>query len=160
MATTPLIVVGVDGSEGSRLALDWALEEARMRGAAIRAVYAWMLVPTAVPELPSIFDWEALQNGARDFLETFVADTVGEDSGVEVSSVVANAPAAEALVDAARTADLLVVGSRGLGGFRGLLLGSVSNQCVQHATCPVVVVHGTREREKAPARQPAELAVR
>jgi nucleotide-binding universal stress UspA family protein len=142
--TAPPIVVGIDGSDGSRLALEWALEEARLRDADVLAVYGLMLVPVAVPELPPMLDLDALHDSAQAFLEAFVEEPAGRFPEVAVRCVVANGPAAESLVEASRDADLLVVGSRGLGGIRGMLLGSVGNQCVQHATCPVVVVHGVR----------------
>jgi nucleotide-binding universal stress UspA family protein len=152
--TVSKIVVGVDGSDGSKQALDWALEEARLRDAEVLAVYAWVLVPLAVPELPSVVDWEALQESAREFLDSFVSAAVEKHEGVVVRQAVLSGPAAEVLVEAAREAELLVVGSRGLGGFKGLLLGSVSNQCVQHASCPVVVVHRARSASaKDAARQ-------
>jgi nucleotide-binding universal stress UspA family protein len=137
------IVVGVDGSESARAALRFALEEARLRGAAVRAVAAWH-VPVAAygdafvspnPELLS-----ALEPRARSELERALADAGDQAAGVEVEQVVREGPAARVLLEEADKADLLVVGSRGLGGFRGLLLGSVSQQCSHHAPCPVVIV--------------------
>jgi nucleotide-binding universal stress UspA family protein len=138
--TNGLIVVGVDGSDESRLALEWAIDEARLRDAEVLAVYAWLLVPVAAPDMPDTLDWELLQQSAVRFLSGFVP----ADPDVPLRRLVANGPAADALVEASEGADLLVVGSRGLGGARGLLLGSVSAQCVRHANCPVVVVHGAQ----------------
>ena len=139
-----LIVVGVDGSEPSKAALRWALDEARLRGCAIRVVYAWLAHPALVPGAPmTSSDWEALRRSADDFLREFVAGEIGEHEGVEVDGVAAHSSAADALVKHARGAQLLVVGSRGHGGFAGLLLGSVGQQCVHHAPCPVVIVRGS-----------------
>jgi nucleotide-binding universal stress UspA family protein len=134
------IVVGVDGSAGSRAALRFALEEARLRRASVTAVFAWSIpfvadVPTGLlPELLADFRTDADQ-----LLDEAVA-AVGDTGGIEVERVVVDAPAGRALTEAARGADLLVVGSRGRGGFKGLLLGSVSAQCAHHAPCPVVIV--------------------
>ncbi|MEX0836547.1 MAG: universal stress protein [Nitriliruptor sp.] len=147
-----VIVVGVDGSEESRAALGWAANEARLRTAALRAVYvyehtpAWqmygygdMTAPIGIPER-SIEDTavEAARH-ARQLVERMVAQLDDHDLPVEVVVHEDRRPA-RALVELANSAELLVVGSRGRGGFSGLLLGSVSQQCVQHAHCPVVVL--------------------
>jgi nucleotide-binding universal stress UspA family protein len=132
-----LIVVGVDGSENSRQALVWAVEEARLRDARVRVVHAWWLYPmlTADTEAPHHTD------DARGAVQTFVTEILGEEHDVEIEVVaVQGQQASAALVDAAREAELLVVGSRGAGGFSSLLLGSVSQQCAHHAPCPVVIV--------------------
>jgi nucleotide-binding universal stress UspA family protein len=86
-------------------------------------------------------DLSDLHRAAEDLLERAIADAGDETEGVEIERQVVEGPAAEVLVNAATPGDLLVVGSRGHGGFGGLLLGSVSQQCVHHAPCPVVVVH-------------------
>lgn len=137
---TARIVVGVDGSAHARRALAHAIDEARRRGATVDAVYAhappvhWaapefgVLVPR--PESEVVEDATAL---LRRELAHVPDDVV-------VRPVVVEGPAARALLETARGADLLVVGSRGRGGFLGLLLGSTSHQVVTHATCPVVVV--------------------
>ena len=138
------IVVGVDGSGQSREALRWALEEARLRGTGVHVVHAWSLPIGGVsPGLGASFDAELLDGLRRDaeqLVERVLADVA--DAGVELESSVAEGPAAPALVEAADGADLLVVGSRGHGGFAGLLLGSVSQQAAHHAPCPVVIVRG------------------
>jgi nucleotide-binding universal stress UspA family protein len=134
------IVVGFDGSKPARRALEWAAAEARLRDAVLRVVYAWMIVPIAVPELVIAEDVDELQRSAEAYLADAVAGLLPADDGVEVELVVVNARPAEALLEAAKDADLLVVGSRGLGGFAGLLLGSISSQCAHHAPCPVVIV--------------------
>jgi nucleotide-binding universal stress UspA family protein len=142
----PLIVVGVDGSDESRSALCWAVDEARLRGARLRVVHAWYAYPALVEGVPVVAaDWEALGDSADTFLQSFIEETVGKPEGVQIEAAAVHrtdGTAAEALVQAAREAQLLVVGSRGHGGFAGLLLGSVSQQCVHHAPCPVVVVRG------------------
>jgi nucleotide-binding universal stress UspA family protein len=137
------IVVGVDGSAGAKAALRFALEEGRLRGTTVHAVHAWHVPATmygggpftAVPNLRS-----ELEGGARAILESCVSEVADQAAGVtlEPTLVEANAPAA--LVEAAKDADLLVVGSRGHGGFASLLLGSVSQQCAHHAPCPIVIV--------------------
>jgi nucleotide-binding universal stress UspA family protein len=137
------IVVGVDGSESARQAARFALEEARIRNARLRLVSVWHIPlavyasPLAPPALSGLNqDLEAL---ARDAIEATVAD-LGSAKGVEIDRVVRQGQPAAILVEEAANADLLVVGSRGLGGFRGLLLGSVSQQCAEHASCPVVIL--------------------
>ena len=141
------IVVGIDGSQGARQALDWAVAEAKLRDAHLMVIHAW-LEPAAVAVgsvitvggvEPEIFE-ETAQRTMADVLGA--VDTSELSQGID-SHVVAGAPA-RALLDAAKDADLLVVGSRGLGGFSGLLLGSVSQQVAHHATCPVVIVPSHR----------------
>lgn len=135
------IVVGIDGSDESAEALRWALDEARLRKATVRAVHAWRDAYTLPPGYgpPEDFDFAALSYEATQFLSTFVAGVVGDSSDVTIEEITTEGPAASVLVEAAAGADLLVVGSRGHGGFVGLLLGSVSQQCAQHAPCPVVI---------------------
>jgi nucleotide-binding universal stress UspA family protein len=140
------IVVGVDGSDESKEALRWALEEARLRDATVRAVYAWRDPYVLAPGfgLPEDFEFDALRERAVETLDAVVAEVVGVQSDVPVEAVIAEGSAGSVLVDAAQNADMLVVGSRGHGGFVGLLLGSVSQQCVQHAACPVLIVRERR----------------
>lgn len=134
------IVVGVDGSPAAARALAFALEEARRRDARVDAVLAYQQ-PVAyagfegamVPPVPHA----KVEQGARSELDEALG-TVPQD--VRVERIVAEGPSAAVLLDAARGADLLVVGSRGRGGFMGLLLGSTSHQVITHAPCPVVVV--------------------
>ena len=114
------IIVGVDGSVGARRALSWAAAEAHLAA------------------------------GARGVLDDALDEVKAVHADIEIAGELTEARAASALIAAAGDADLLVVGSRGRGGFSGLLLGSVSTQCVHHAPCPVVVippegsVHGLR----------------
>lgn len=133
------IVVGVDGSSESGEALRWAERQARLTGAELHAVVAWRLPTTyGYAAVYADVDWAA---EARDTLDRTIAETLGDD-GPHVHRHVVEGHPAPALVDAAADADLLVVGSRGHGGFTGLVLGSVSQHAVSHARCPVVVVHG------------------
>lgn len=138
------LVVGFDGSDGARAALRFAVDEARLRNAALHAVTAWH-VPAAAygsamapPPLTVLLD--DLEANARSTLDAAIADVSAGD--IEVQGIVREGQAAEVLLDEAKDADLLIVGSRGRGGFKGLLLGSVSAQCAQHARCPVVIVRG------------------
>ena len=138
------IVVGVDGSAGSRNALRWAISEAALRGATVEAVTTWQspsYAYTGVAVMPPVVELAEAAAAALD--ETIAAETAvltGSDAAVTIEQVVVEGPAAAVLIERARDADLLVVGSRGHGGFRGLLLGSVSHQCASHAHCPVVVI--------------------
>ncbi len=138
------IVVGVDGSSESRAAARWALDEARRRGAELRAVYAWsfpfMAANVGSPPLHEEKLFEAARQGAQAILDGEVAALRAEARDVVVQPTLVEAPASQALVDEAAGADLVVVGSRGRGGFTGLLLGSVSQQVAHHAPCPVVIV--------------------
>lgn len=134
------IVVGIDGSEGAATALAWAVEEAARRGATVEAVHAWS-VPFVepYPYAASAFEPEVFEAAARTVLDEAVAG-VDNDAGVPIEKVPRCGTPALVLIDAAKGAELLVVGSRGRGGFSGLLLGSVSQQVSHHASCPVVIV--------------------
>jgi len=140
------IVVGVDDSPGARAALTWALEEARLRGARLEVVHAWTL-PWAEGfnrEVAADATW--YRESSMALLESIIEEaeaTVAAAGGPPVAPVptpVQCEGPAFGLLAQAEGADLLVVGSRGRGGFAGLLLGSVSTQCVHHAHCPVTVV--------------------
>lgn len=135
------IVVGVDGSTHSREAWRFALEEARRRHAKVQVVHAYRAPPTGRPRgFTSPVTWPS-----RDFLEAQALEIIDHTTGVvpkdvTVERVAAPESPADALGRIGRGADLIVIGSRGRGGFTGLLLGSVSQQVVRHAPCPVVVV--------------------
>ncbi len=137
------VVVGVDGSPSSRAALAWAVRQAGLTGASVEAVIAWHY-PAMVAGVPFAPIGPLEDAGYRDFaarvLSDAVRETVDPHGPVEVSSTVREGNAARVLLDAAEGAALLVVGSRGHGGFAEALLGSVSQACVQHAQCPVVIV--------------------
>lgn len=136
---TRKIVVGVDGSEGAARALAWAVDEARAHHAEVTALLAWSLLDQAhTPEHPA-FDPAYGESDALDALARYVKEAVGEEP-LSLRAV-CDLPA-DALVDAAATADLVVVGARGLGGFESLLLGSVSERVLERASVPVAVVRG------------------
>lgn len=133
------IVVGIDGSKSSEAALQWALDEARLRGARLDVVYGWHIPYfAAMPTAPPVIDRAGLQEDAEHLLEVVLA--AANTDGVEIATTAVPLPGAMALIERSEDADLVVVGPRGRGGFAGLLLGSVSQQVVAHAHCPVVVV--------------------
>jgi nucleotide-binding universal stress UspA family protein len=137
------IVVGVDGSEQGDRALDWAIEEAKLRGARLRLVSAWHVPAVAyggpgfAPQLQEPLD-KTFEEVAQKVVDT--AAKRAREAGVEAEMGVEQGQAAEVLVEAGANADLLVIGSRGHGGFAGLLLGSVSAQCAHHSPCALVIV--------------------
>ncbi|GAA5198284.1 hypothetical protein GCM10023346_35130 [Arthrobacter gyeryongensis] len=140
-----MIVVGVDGSKHSQNALKWALDEAARRDGGLRLITAWSkppmswypaLLETAVGEIVA-------EDSPERIAETVQADALRTAAGEGISAtgqVVHSDSAASAILDAAKDADLIIVGSRGHGGFPGLHLGSVSTQVINHAPCPVLVV--------------------
>jgi nucleotide-binding universal stress UspA family protein len=138
------IVVGVDGSDGSVAALRWALGEARLRGAGVEVIHSWDYPYLAYTEVTGmaagVVSREDLEKVGQEVLQATIDRVAGEASGIDVRPVVMQGGAAATLLQAAVGADLLVVGTRGHGGFTGLLLGSVSQHAVHHAPCPVVVV--------------------
>jgi nucleotide-binding universal stress UspA family protein len=139
-----MIVVGIDGSTGSHEALKWAIQEARLRDAPLRVVQAWRY-PSIVGGYgyvaPEEMDTELLTSAANDILENALNAVADGATDLDVERVVRQGPAAQVLIEESERAELLVVGSRGRGGFTGLLLGSVSQQCANHARCPIVIVH-------------------
>jgi nucleotide-binding universal stress UspA family protein len=144
------VVVGVDGSRGSSEALHWAIAEARLRNAPLRAVHAWIYVQPAVPSLVG-YPYSAeyvysIVDDRREAAEQILVQATGElaeAQDIEIERVLAEGSAARVLIEAVGPDDLLVIGSRGHGGFTSLL-GSVSQQCALHAPCPVVIVRGTK----------------
>lgn len=142
------IVVGVDGSEGSRRALAWAADEARLRKWVVVAIHAYtipplLLAPDALAGIPAapITDpglIERLEEVAEKLLAQEIDQVDSDDLTIE--GRVVSGPAADALIRAAEEADLVVVGTRGLGGFKELLLGSVSHQVAHYSPRPVVIV--------------------
>ncbi len=143
----PLIVVGVDGSRESAQALVWAAEHAEPFGAVVRVVYAWEAPAVAGLHVPPMLDWEPMEQQARAFPAQFVRETLGAHPGVEVVTKTVRGRPAQVLVDESEHADLLVIGPRGLGGLKGMVLGSVGHHCAAHARCPVVIVHPPHPQE-------------
>jgi nucleotide-binding universal stress UspA family protein len=137
------IVVGVDDSHGAGRALRWARDEARLRGAHVQAVHAWHYPYLPTPPFMSSPSpgCDDLEVAARDELDHAV-DGVDQSELAEPieRTLVWSDSAASALLAESKGADLLVVGSRGRGGFASLLLGSVSQEVAHHASCPVVIV--------------------
>ena len=136
---TPMnrIVVGVDGSKGADAALAWAAEEARLRNAHLEIVYTFAYPITGGVPLPQEVDAQLIAEAQAVLDDSLArADLEGTDHEARFE----RGSAAVRLVEIAQGADLLVVGSRGRGGFAGLLLGSVSQQCAHHAPCPIVIV--------------------
>jgi nucleotide-binding universal stress UspA family protein len=135
-----MITVGIDGSDGARRALEFAADEAALRDSDLRIVCAWH-VPTQLFASPAVgaFDPDAFEQSMRTAAEEQVA-SVMEGRDVRHELVVLEGNPAVVLVQESERAALLVVGSRGHGGFSSLLLGSVSQQCAIHAVCPVAIV--------------------
>jgi len=146
-----VIVVGVDHSEGAKAALRFALEEARLRQATLRVVHAWQYAYIGATGFEGAYpalggDIKELRAAAESDLDATMQEAIPDTGAVEVERRVVEERPAAALVDESRGADLVVVGSRGHGGFAGLLLGSVSLQVAHHAACPVVIVHQESEQ--------------
>lgn len=138
MADTPRIVVGVDGSEDSKLALRWAVDYARSLGAEVEAVAAPEIhVTAALTEAPTGEDYV---RDAGERLAKAIAEVLGTQTDVAVTQTVVGDRAAKALVQSARGAQMLVVGSSGQGELPGMHIGSTTNYCVHHAPCPVMVL--------------------
>lgn len=127
------VVVGIDGSEGGTRALDWAAVEAKRSDSVLE-------VHTAYSPGYAFVTKDEVRRGMEKLIAESVDHVAASAPTVEVKGVIHEEAPAKALIDASRGADLLVVGSRGLGGFAGLLLGSVSQECSHHAHCPVVIV--------------------
>jgi nucleotide-binding universal stress UspA family protein len=138
------VVVGVDGSPESVAALRWAADEARLRHAVLDVITVWEypqglymgMTGAVMPEDMG----DTLERGAKDLQAAALAEAIPDQGFVSLDTRVVEGQPAWVLGEAAAGADMLVVGSRGLGGFRELLLGSVSQQCAHHAACPVVIV--------------------
>lgn len=132
------IIVGIDGSSAARSAFDWAYDHATSDDTLL-ALHAWHIPAVAGLEAP-IYNPADFEVDAHRFLHEFIDAIPARDDGPVVEQRAVHGAAAQVLVDEAVTADLVVVGSRGLGGFRAALLGSVSTFVLHHAACPVVVV--------------------
>lgn len=139
------IVVGVDGSEGSSHALKWAADEAKLRGSSLQIVYSWQypLYVTSEPIYMPPPDKELIIQGALATAEKMVDEVGIKAAGVSYTIETPQGRPGPEMVRLAEDAELLVVGSRGAGSVRELLLGSVSNYCAHHGACPVVLVRPT-----------------
>ena len=137
------VVVGIDGSDHSRLAFTHALEAAALRGRTVTTVTTWNVEVEngVVVTEPGSAEWETVDRRYRDMAERTIAADREAHPEIDVTVEVHHGRAADVLVEVAQGADLLVVGSRGRGGFRGMLLGSVSQRVLGRATCPVGVLH-------------------
>lgn len=135
---TGTLIVGVDGSPDATRALDWAIDEARRRNMRVLLVHGVEVGAAAASPYGTGMVLEQLEQAGRTVLveaeQRVVAAGLPVDTRMEIGS------GAHALIEASRDADMLVVGSRGHGGFVGMLLGSVSAACTHHAHCPVVVI--------------------
>lgn len=157
MAAARTVIVGHDGSATADLALVWALEYAARFDARVRVVRAWSMLTAPRPAsatvgyVPPIEDFEGavLAELRADVARAGAAHT----ADVEVVPEAFRGGPANGLIQASEAADLLVVGARGLGGFKGLALGSVSDQCVRHSGCPVVVVRDDHSADIERSRQ-------
>lgn len=146
------LLVGYDGSEGSTRALDWAAEDARRRGLPLTMLHSWDPHAAGLAPMPAV-DPRA---SAQEILNAGVEHAREVASDLKPRAVLARAPAAARLIEASESADLIVLGSRGTGGFAGLTLGSVSAQVAAHASCPVVIVRGDGPH---PERGPGDVVV-
>lgn len=146
--TSQRIVVGVDGSPSSREALRWAVRQAELTGASVEAITAWSspaMVGIGAPFTDADAgggDDSGIKVAAQDMLRAAIAEATGQSPGVAVKAEVGEGAPARLLLDAARGASMVVVGSRGHGGLTGTLLGSVGQTLSQHAPCPVLIIRG------------------
>lgn len=136
------IVVGIDGSPASLQAVTWAAHEAKLRGSEIEILHSWSMpfVVDPMAMMPMMFPMEDMVANANKIVAAAADIVAGVDPKIRVVTRVERGAASEHLITAGKSADLLVVGSRGHGGFTGLLLGSVAQQVANHASCPVVIV--------------------
>lgn len=141
----PRIVVGVDGSASSLAALRWAVHQAELTGGTVDAIVAWQM-PSSMTGFGfapvAVADGSEMEQTAQRALDHAVRQVVGPEGGPVVRRLVVEGFPAPVLLGASAGADLLVLGSRGRGGFSGALLGSVGQHCVRHARCPVVIIRG------------------
>jgi nucleotide-binding universal stress UspA family protein len=151
MNTNYRIVVGVDGSQGSRRALAWAVHEAANRGGTVQAVTSWRWDGVDLPPYASTHP-DQERDHARQVLDREIEEMPeAARAGVSIASEVVEGRAADVLAAAARDADLLVLGSHGHSRIRHTMLGSVSDECVRKSTCAVVVLPATEGSQLAPA---------
>jgi nucleotide-binding universal stress UspA family protein len=138
-ARTPLIVVGIDGSPASTNALEFAIEEAQLRKAELHILYAYPVIERPVSGSTGKDYYDQVEADAKEFIQR-IMNSAPSTEGITAQWLGVPGNPAEVLIEASSDATILVVGSRGVGGFMGLLMGSVSEQCVHHSHCPVLVV--------------------
>jgi nucleotide-binding universal stress UspA family protein len=139
--TMGVVVVGADGSQGAACALDFAIREAALRGVSLRVVSAWEIPPSVLASVVASKEfYEEFRESAVKVAEESAARVAELEPGLKHEEVVVEGQAAKALLANAEDAELLVVGRRGHGSFREMLLGSISRQVVVHAKCPLVIV--------------------
>ncbi|GAB3271536.1 universal stress protein [Sinomonas notoginsengisoli] len=152
------IVVGVDGSPLSIEALKWAARLQPTVGGPIAAIAAWHLPTSSAGYLQySGIEWNPEQDAAT-VLEEALNDAYGDERPEGLSARTVEGRAARVLVEASRDAAMLIVGSRGLGGFMGMLLGSVSRACAEHAACPVMVLHAQGDEQSGERVESGKMA--
>ncbi|GAA0209430.1 hypothetical protein GCM10008944_29330 [Cytobacillus oceanisediminis] len=155
------LVVGHDGSRFSDSALAWALDHAEAAGLPVHVVRAWSISTAARPAdarpgfVPGV---DELGRATQAALEADTADARAAHPDVPVTLEAVHGPADDTLLEASRGASMVVIGPRGLGGFAGLLLGSVSDRLVRHASCPVLVLRG-QDDASAPRSRPIDSVV-
>ena len=154
MTTRHLIVVGVDGSDGGRRALDWAAGEAGARDSAVLAVTAWSWDGLEFGPVTATNPTEARERATRLLDDEIRALVARRGSHLPVASEVIEGSPADVLAEAARPADLLVLGSHGHSRVRHTVLGSVSEACVRKAPCPVVVIPVPERADAEPVPRP------
>jgi nucleotide-binding universal stress UspA family protein len=140
MSNWKTILVGIDGSQPSRSALRWASDQAERNRCEIVALNAWTWTPMLAGAAPSVSEVPDPAEAARSVLLQSIVEELGDNPPVKVQPVAKEGNPARILIDMSADADLLVVGTRGHGGFAGLLLGSVSQHVAAYARCTVVVV--------------------
>jgi nucleotide-binding universal stress UspA family protein len=141
-----VIVVGIDGSKSSEPALRFAAQEAELHSVKLRVVIAWHISPTIYMSTSALAqtDPTELEEDARQVAAEEVERVLGAGRSENIEVVARQGDAAGVMIDESKRAQILVVGSRGHGGFTGLLLGSVGQQCASHSYCPVVIMHPPR----------------
>jgi nucleotide-binding universal stress UspA family protein len=122
-------------------------------GGTLRVVYAWSPPVVEALGLPPSMDWEPLRERAEHFPAAFARETLGDDPGISIVPIAVRGTPAQVLVGASEKADLLVIGSRGLGGLKGMVLGSVGHHCAAHAHCPIVIFHRPHRHERRHVRR-------
>lgn len=133
------VIVGVDGSPSSNAAMEWAAQEAEIRGAALELIHAWNYPNLGYGGYVAVL--EDFEKDASTLLDEVVASVRSQHPNLKLVSSLLQGPTAQTIMERSKEADMVVVGSRGRGGFSGLLLGSVGQQLVHHCPVPVVIIH-------------------